>query len=831
MTDEHHPSPDVPQPTLPGSAQPVAAPGTYRARLHAHRAALAASAAGAPSTTTQDAAADAVSDGRTIATVAADTEDPLEAWWRPIPTPAPDPIRSSLDTGLPAPSSASFGGGAEGTATGAAPEAPSGILSPGFPFPDGDPVARHRYGPDGPQDSPSYERAGEDPESLGDVASVRSRWGHPGAEDGTAQPRLRDRLPRGRRLAGLIVGMLALVVLGTAAGSGMLYARADLTDTNKAFTSNTTSLYFGDGKTALSTLVVQNRTTIPYAQIPASMRDAAVAAENRSYWTDPGVSVQGMARATLAMVSGKQVQGGSTITQQYVKLVYLSQDRTLTRKVKEIAYALKVANTRSKDQVLGDYLNTVFFGRDAYGVQAAAKAWFGKDAKDLTIGQSAVLAAVIQNSSILDPSIDPENLPRLQARYEYVLSGMLEMGSITRAQYDQFHNHLPPTPVQTPEKRYQGPQGFLVNMVEQELKRLGFTEAQINGGGLRVTTTFDPKAQQAAQDAAQKYQAKAAGNVPGAPAGDLHAAIASVDSRTGEVLALYGGDDFVKNSRNWATTARMTGSTFKAFGLVAGLRDGFTLRSTFNGNTFQLDRQPMPVRNEFNTNYGPAVSLQYATQESINTAFVDLVHQMQGGPKKVMKAANDAGAPSGTGWGNYDRMVLGEPEVSPLNMASAYATITNGGMRYSSHVVREVRDMSGKVLYKTDAKGEQAIEPDIARDTTYALQQVTTQGTGTSVSALNRPVAGKTGTAGVEDKIYAAWFVGATPRVSTAVMYVAGGDGQSDLDPYAMPGDRTFFGAGYPAKTWLQYMSVATQGDPVEKFAEPSYAARPRLRG
>ncbi|WOP20044.1 transglycosylase domain-containing protein [Raineyella sp. LH-20] len=872
MTDVRHPSHGIPQPAPFGDGRSGSgAAGTYRARLHAHRVAAAGGAPTGPGHRP----------GR-------HTTD----GWRPIPTPPPDRIPSALETGhsaLPAellppsapartttpdayapqaaalPAGTALAGGATlsvgtalaggaalsaGTATvladrpalfpepvgagvtgGLAERGPLGrILSPGFDHP-GAAAARHAYGPDGPADPPSYERVGEDPESFGDAVSLRSHWSHLDPETTHPPLRLRDRLPRGRRLVQLAVAVVALVVLGSGAGAGLLYARTDLDHTNADFTSNTTAIYFGDGKTALSTLAVQNRTTLPYGDIPTSMKNAAIAAENRSFWTDPGISVPGMARAAVATISGKQVQGGSTITQQYVKLVYLSQDRTLSRKIKEIAYALKLDHDRSKDRILGDYLNTVFFGRDAYGVQAAAQAWFGTDAKHLTVGQSAVLAAVIQNSSILDPSVDQDNLPRLQARYEYVLSGMREMGTITPAQYDEFHGHMPATPVQAAGERYTGPQGFLVNMVEQELTKVGFSEAQINGGGLRVTTTFDPKAQQAAEDAAQRYEQKAVADASGSPSPDLHAAIASVDSRTGEVLALYGGDDFVKNSRNWATTPRMTGSTFKAFGVVAGLRDGFTLQSTFKGNTFQLDRQPMPVRNEFNTNYGPAVSLQYATQESINTAFVDMVHQMQDGPKKVMKAANDAGAPSGTGWGNYDRMVLGEPEVSPLNMATAYATITNGGTRYAPHVVREVRDMNGTVLYSAETKGEQAIESDIANNATYALQQVTRAGTGTTAAALGLPVAGKTGTAGAEDKIYAAWFIGATTRVSTAVMYVAGADGQSDLDPYSAPGDQTFFGSGYPAKTWLSYMAVATRGDPAERFASPSYATRPRLRG
>lgn len=819
-------SPSRPAPATPGPS------GAYRTRLHHHRRRLAQASGDVP-------AADAA--------------------WRPIPTPPPG--RSTASAG---PTDRSAGtdsasrtggllagvlGGASAVTTSALQGlsstraaltgAPTGGTSTGTTddtrgaadTPEGA-VARRPYGPDGPGDAPSYERAGEDdPESLGDSASVHSRWlaAHRSATGGAV--RLRDRLPRGRQLGVLAVGMLALVVLGGVAGTGLLWSRSDLDRVNADFTTNNTAIFFNDG-TEMSTLSVQNRTTVPYDQMPQAIKDAAVAAENRTFWEDQGVSPTGMARAAAAMVTGEQVQGGSTITQQYVKLVYLSPERTFTRKLREVVYALKLADNRPKEQVLESYLNTVFFGRDAYGVQAAAQAWFGKDAADLDVGESAVLAAVIQNSSILDPAVDPDNRARLEGRYEYVLSGMLQMGTISQEEYDRHSGNLPALDGRPSVQRYNGPDGFLVSMVEAELKRLGYDEAQVNGGGLRVTTTFDPQAQEAAEQAAQEQADEAAEAASeDVSREDLHPAIASVDTGTGAVLALYGGPDFVANSRNWATTPRMTGSTFKAFGVVAGLRDGYTLNSTFDGNEFQLERQPMPVRNEFNRNYGPNVSLLRATQDSVNTVFVDMVHQMQDGPRKVMKAANDAGAPSGQGWGNYDRMVLGEPEVSPLDMASAYATLTNGGVRHAPHVVAEVRDMDGEVLYTAEARGEQAIEADIARDTTYALEQVTRSGTGTRVSALGRPIAGKTGTAGAEDKIFASWFIGATTRVSTAVMYVAGDDGQTDLDPYAAPGARTFYGSGYPAETWLDYMEVATEDDPWEAFEPPAYVNRPRLVG
>ncbi|HMI33352.1 MAG TPA: penicillin-binding transpeptidase domain-containing protein, partial [Propionibacteriaceae bacterium] len=357
--------------------------------------------------------------------------------------------------------------------------------------------------------------------------------------------------------------------------------------------------------------------------------------------------------------------------------------------------------------------------------------------------------------------------------------------------------------------------------------KAGFDSSQISGGGLKIITTFDEDAQEAAVEAAQKYTNQSA-EASGQKASKLHAALASVDVNSGEVIALYGGPDFVKNSRNWATTPRPTASTFKAYALAAGLKDGYSLLSRFNGNTFTPPGEPRPVRNEFSHQYGSSVDLIKATADSINTAFVDLTSQMDNGPRKIMKLAQAAGAPKGAGWDNNLRVPLGTAEVSPLDQASAYATFANDGVSVPSHVVREVRDRKGKVIYQARPEKKRAVSEDIAHDVSYALSNVVEQGTGRAVQTLDRPVAGKTGTKdrtnddGSSD-VVSAWFVAYTKQISTAVMYVAGNDGNGDLDSYARPGDRTFFGGTYPALTWADYMTTATQGQPVRPFPEPVY--------
>ena len=630
------------------------------------------------------------------------------------------------------------------------------------------------------------------------------------------------RLSRGQKAARIIlwaaICLVGLLIVGLVAGIAY-YQSVEVPDPKTEFTTANTTLYYRDGKSVLGTLAVQNRVPLTYDQMPQSMKDAIVAAEDRTFWTNPGVSVPGMVRAAWNIVRGQDIQSGSTLTQQYVKTMYLTSAQTMNRKVKEMVLSVKMTKQYSKEQILEGYLNTVYFGRGAYGIQAAAKAYFNIDAADLTVPQAAVLAGVLRGPSLYDPS-DPTNLPRLLDRYNYVIDAMAEVGTLSQAEANQYHNNLPDFPDIKKSDRYGGPTGFLMNMVENELQQqAGLTPAQIAGGGLTVITTFDKTMQKAAVTAAQS-NTKAAAAVRKQDASQLHAAIASVGVGTGEVLALYGGPNFVDNSRNWATTHRMTGSTFKAFAFVAGMRAGASLNTTLNGNTIRVDGQT--IHNDSNAQYGQ-VSLLTATQKSINTAFIDLVQQTPDGPNQVIKAAKDAGATQDdASWQAVPYIPLGTAEVSPLGMANSYATFANNGTLVATHVVLEVRDSTGSIVYQAKPAKTQTIDPSICRDLTYALQSVVDAGTGVAARALGYPAAGKTGTAGYGSGTGAAWFVGFTKQISTAVMYVAGDAGTSNLDPYAPPG-RLFYGSGYPAQTWVDYMKVAMKGLPKLPFDPPAY--------
>lgn len=625
----------------------------------------------------------------------------------------------------------------------------------------------------------------------------------------------------GRVLLWLLVIVLALAIVAVI-GLFAFYQRTKLPDPNKDFQTNTTFVYYNDGRTKLGSFSIQNRQSISYQQMPQSIKDAVVSAENRTFWTDSGISPKGMARAAWTILRGGEVQGGSTITQQYIKVLYLNQSRTAQRKLTELVLAEKMGREVSKQSILEGYLNTIYFGRGAYGVQAAAKAYFYEDASKLTVPQSAVLASVLNNPTLYDPSGGKDARERLLNRYRYVLDGMLQMGRITQSVHDQAYRALPTFPDVPINNQWSGTKGYLLHLVQQELVDDGFTDSQINGGGLTVTTTLDVQDQAAAVRVGQKYKKLAGANAGSSKSSQLHPAIASVQVGTGAILALYGGDDYVTNSRNWATTARPAASTFKTYAVIAGMRNGFSLESTLDGDSFTPKGDTTEVRNEFDQQYG-TVTLQEATEKSINTAFVDMVSQIGNGPTQVIKAANDAGVPKGQGWDNNNRIALGTAEVSPLDQASGYATIANEGLRVASHIVAKVADSAGKTLYTAKTTGTRTIEQDISHDTTYALESVVSQGTGSAVSDLGYDVAGKTGTSGVGSAITSAWFVAYTKQISTAVMFVAGDAGNADLDPYKRSGDQTFYGGTYPALTWAEYMQTAMKGLKAESFADPDW--------
>ncbi|WP_246083732.1 transglycosylase domain-containing protein [Nonomuraea diastatica] len=575
--------------------------------------------------------------------------------------------------------------------------------------------------------------------------------------------------------------------------------------TQKEATAQGSVIYYRDGKTVLARQGV-DRKKVELAQVPTNVRDAVIAAENRSFYEDAGVSVKGTARAVWSTITGQQLQGGSTITQQLVRNYYsgLSQERSVTRKFKEILIAMKVDQSKPKDWVLEQYLNTIYFGRGANGVQSAAQAYFGKDVGELSVAEGAYLASVIQQPSRF-AAPEGSDLAAARARWKSVIDAMGQTGALTapQAAAQRFPG------LKAPKKPFElkGQAQYMLEQVTAELNRRGYSDEDINSGGLKIVSTFDKKLMQAAKRAVKNA-------LPDATPEKVRTGLAAVDPKTGEVVAFYGGRPSQSAYYDSAFSAKvMAGSTFKPYTLAAALDNGFDLSTRVDGNSpLQVASASKPIPNESGRSYGQ-INLISATQNSVNTAFVDLGQKV--GLDKVAGVAEAAGIPAS----QLDRhktaasFPLGVASVSAVQNASGFSTFANEGVHMEAHVVRSVTDAEGReeVVKPASARvvGEQA-----AADTTYAMQQVVKYGTGAAARLYDRPVAGKTGTT---DKSKSVWFNGFTPQLAVAVNMF-----RDDNATVTIPGYGTQFGGQLPAQIWRAFMTEAMEGKPVEEFPEPS---------
>lgn len=605
-----------------------------------------------------------------------------------------------------------------------------------------------------------------------------------------------------RRL-GIAVGVG--VILG-AALFGIAWAMTPIPDsTQKQATAQGSVIYYRDGKSVLARQGVDRR-NVALAKVPRHVRDAVIAAENRSFYEDAGVSVTGTGRALWSTITGQQLQGGSTITQQLVRNYYsgLSQERTLTRKFKEIMIAIKVDQSRTKDWVLEQYLNTIYFGRGANGVQAAAQAYFGANVEDLTVAQGAYLAAVIQQPSrFADPK--GADLTAAQARWRAVVEAMGQTGALNAEQVAA--QKFPKLAKAKKPFVLKGQAQYMLDQVTAELNRRGYSDEDISSGGLRVVTTFDKKLMKAAGNAVKSV-------LPKATPKKVRTGLAAVDPATGEVVAFYGGDPERSDYDNAFSAKVPAGSTFKPYTLAAALNDGYTLSTRVNGNSpMRVASDPKhPIPNDNGRSYGP-VNLVQATTNSVNTAFVDLGQKV--GLDKVAATAEKAGIPREQlrQHQSFATFPLGVASVSAVQNASGFSTLANGGVHMEAHVVKSVTDASGdKDVIKpaaTEVVGKQA-----AADAVYAMEQVVQHGTGTAARLYDRPVAGKTGTTDDSESV---WFNGFTPQLAVAVNMF-----RDDNKTVTVPGYGVQFGGQLPAQIWRAFMTEAMQGKPVEKFPEPS---------
>lgn len=622
--------------------------------------------------------------------------------------------------------------------------------------------------------------------------------------------RTRPKRRWGRRLFGTVLGMGLLVVGGFA----LAVALVPLPDPNELASSEATVVYYSDGVTEVGRVGDSTRRSISLDQIPLPVRQAVLAAEDREFYDHTGVSPVGIGRALVNNVTGNSIQGASTITQQYAKNAYLTSERSWWRKARELVLAVKLETITSKDDILGDYLNTIYFGRGAYGIEAASLAYFGISAANLDYSQGALLASVIKAPSVLDPAVDKRGA---KGRWVYVLDSMVELGWLTPAQRTgaAFPETIPPRT----SNRLGGQVGYLIEAVKGDLRDLGYSVNEIEAGGLRIVSTFDAAAQRAAVDAVT-----AAG--PTAGTEGLRIGLAAVRPGTGEVIALYGGLDYVSSPINNATRAfAQGGSTFKPFALTAALEQGIGVDAVYNGNS-PAQVGDYSVRNYGDTSFG-SVDLISATARSVNTAYVELTNQV--GVSAVADAAYRLGLPTDTPGGTPDSLdltfVLGTASPSGVDMAASYATFANRGQRVSPTTVKEVYGPNGGLQYQHDPQREQVISSGVADTLNAVLQQVVLSGTATGAQAVGRPVAGKTGTSNENRSM---WFVGYTPQLSTAVLMA-----REDSEGLPIPldgisgGAPAWGGGSYPVAIWSAFMSAALANLPVEGFISTAPAPSP----
>jgi membrane peptidoglycan carboxypeptidase len=580
-------------------------------------------------------------------------------------------------------------------------------------------------------------------------------------------------------------------------------------DPNAYVNSQSTIIQYSNG-TEIGRIGTQNRQILPLAKIPMKMRYAVMAAEDRNYYSNRAFSPTGIARAILNNLKSGSLngEGGSTITQQYAKTAFLTPSRTIQRKIKELVISLKLENALTKDQILENYLNTIYFGRGSYGVQTAAQQYFNRNVNQLSLSQTAVIASILRSPGYYDPALSKENKARLENRFGYVIQGMLDKKWITEAEAKAAK--MPVVTPRTTSGQLSGPKGYIIDAVQKELSKLGFTQDQLLVGGYVIKTTLEARAQRSAVDAVNKlYPAKAPDN--------LHIALVAIRPGTGEVIAMYGGKDYVVRQLNDATQSiALAGSTFKPFALVAALEAGIPLTSMWNGDSPQVFDdlgKPYEVSNYGNEGWGQ-VDLLTSTQHSINTVYVPLA--MKAGMDKVVDAARRAGIPENVAMIATPSVALGVASPHVIDVANSYATFAAQGVYSKPYMVASVTGPNKGVLYEGKAQTQEVFGKEVMADLTYALKSVVNGGTGAAALALGRPAAGKTGTS---QSNASAWFSAYTPQLAASVALFRDSASES-LN--GIGGLTSVTGGTFPARIWTAFMKGALKGEPVMSFPAPA---------
>jgi membrane peptidoglycan carboxypeptidase len=662
---------------------------------------------------------------------------------------------------------------------------------------------------------------------------TRSQLPPPGPAGAPPRPGRAGRF--GRRLLRLlaVVGALAVItsltVVGlVAVGSDAFHHSASATEhplgpINSQLQVGST-IYADDGQTVLAVLHgPQLRIPVKLSQISPILIKAVLDTEDHGFYVHGGVDLRSIARAALNNASGGGLQGGSTIAQQLAKQLYLTPVRKISRKIKGAVLADRLEQKYTKNQVLDAYLNTIYLGAGAYGVQAAAKVYFNEPASKLDLAQSALLAGMIQDPNGYDPVLNPL---AARTRRAQVLGRMVVYHDITPAQAAAANNVPLPTVTSQVQTTMSGG-GYYAQQVRDFLlgpgSPLGSTYAEryqaLFDGGLKIYTNMDPTMQAEAQ-------AAVASAGPAASTG-FEEGLVSLDPTTGAVRALVGGPGTATSQFDVMTQGvRQPGSGFKLFTLLAALEEGYSVNDTVDSNSPCEIKFPgndglltHPINNDTGAG-GGIITVMDATANSVNCAYIRLAHEV--GLPNVISMANRLGITEVTQKDQYPSMVIGAVAVRPIEMAAAYAAVADGGVYHQPSFISRIVDHTGTVIYQPSTQGTRVVSTQIAAEADQAFQAVVQYGTGTAAALPGRQVAGKTGTTDHSDD---AWFNGYTPQIETTVWM---GDPKGEV-PMVLDG-APVYGADFPTRTWYAFDSQALANQPSVPLPSPDPALVPPSR-
>lgn len=615
--------------------------------------------------------------------------------------------------------------------------------------------------------------------------------------------------------------VLSVALLGAGALAGLfaaMYASVDIPDENDEARRQGTVYYWADGSQLVSVGTV-NRQNVTLADIPDSMEHAVIAAENETFYSDSGVSVKGIARAAVSMVEGGETQGGSTITQQYVKNTYLSQEQSAKRKFKEFFISLKLSNKQSKNAILQGYLNTSWFGRGAYGIQAAAVTYYGVPAKDLDPGQTAMLASLLKGAEQYDPAGGKANHERAVERWKWVLDRQVENGMMTQTERDKYTKFPEPRDTVKPTS-LGGQTGYLVDIANKYIKqRSGLTAKDLARGGYRVHTTFEKDKVRELERAVRRVRKHDLD--PGKRPQDKYVEVgaASVRPEDGAVVAVYGGADATTRFANNADTSGVpVGSAFKPFVLAAALQNGHgvTLDSGYDSAGRLITNSPLAVVPTQRPGSGPVpaqimpeATLRDALVRSANLTFVRLGKDI--GLKKVKQLAVASGLHEESLARLDKSFPLGTSTPSAVRMADAYTAFNNDGMRADPYSVTGMTRDGEAVEGFGKPERRRAMDASVANDVREALG-ITAWTSLSRDRKLNKLVGEgpmndlSAGTTDGDDRMRSAWFIGHAKGLTTAVTMFRNKPGTPQLlGMQGVGGDDSERGNVFPLRIWTSY--------------------------